>query len=119
MKIEMFRDIIAQRINVEEISHGEWTEGIDECLKKEIELLAEDVDSTIEFLKNDCTATEYYWISEVFEDVVDAVPNRDLVQCYKELKDKFPEEFTTYNIAGVIENAEAIIRWEDEHGKKD
>ena len=27
MKIEMFRDIIAQRINVEEISHGEWTEG--------------------------------------------------------------------------------------------
>jgi hypothetical protein len=30
---------------------------------------------------------------------------------------KFPEECATYNIAGAIEGAEAILRWEAEHGK--
>ncbi len=119
MKIKEFREVIARRKYVEEISYGEWAEGIEECRKKEIEILTEDVLETIEFLKNDCTAEEYSWISEVIDDVVEVVPSKELVQCYKDLMKKFPEECSKYNIAGSVESAEAILKWEKENGKKD
>ena len=118
MNIEKFKEVIERRNYVEKISYGEWTEGIEECLKKEIEILTEDISTTIDFLKNECTADEYCWISEVLEDVVEIVPSKEFVQSYKELMTKFPEEYSKYHIAGCIENAEAILRWEDEHGKR-
>ena len=110
MNIELFKEVIARRIYVEEISQGEWGDGIEECWKKEIEILTEDIPSTIEYLQNDCTADEYSWISEVLDDIVELVPSRELVQCFKILMAKFPEECVKYNIAGSIESAEAILR---------
>lgn len=119
MNIEKFRNVIARRIHIEEISHGEWADGIEECMREEIELLSEDIPATIEFLKNDCTADEYSWISEVIDDVIEKKPSKELLKCYRDLMKKFPEECSKYNIIGSIESAEAILRWEEEHGKKD
>ena len=113
MNIKKFREVIAQRINVEEISHGEWIDGIEECWKKEIEILAEDIPSTIDFLKNECTADEYSWISEILDKLVEITHSKELVSCYKELMKKFPEESVEYNIAACIEDAEAILKWEE------
>ena len=48
MNIEKFREVIARRRYVEEISQGEWADGIEECQKKEIELLTEDIPTTID-----------------------------------------------------------------------
>jgi hypothetical protein len=118
MNKEQFREIIKRREYVEEISQGEWQDGIEECWKKEIEMLSEDIPSTIEFLKNDCTADEYSWISEVIDEVVEKYPDKELVECYKSLMKKFPEECETYNIAGVVEICENILKWEEEHAKK-
>lgn len=114
MNIEKFRKVICERAQC----HDEWTEGIEACWKQEIALLTEDIRSTAEFLKNDCTAEEYSWISEVFEDVITLVSDKELVKCYKDLMLKFPEEYSLYNIAVVIEGAEEILKWEAEHGKK-
>jgi hypothetical protein len=110
--------LVRQRNHVEEISHGEWEDGIEECRKNEIAILAEDIPGTIAFLKNECTSDEYVWISEVFEDVVNMVPSKELVQCYKELMVKFPEACSEYHIETCIENAEAILKWEEEHEKE-
>lgn len=118
MNVEKFRDVIARRIYVEEISCGEWADGIEECWKMEISLLTEDIPSTIDFLYNDCTADEYFWISEVLDDIIDLVHSKELVQCYKDLMEKFPEECSKYNIAESIERAEKILGWEVEHGEK-
>ncbi len=117
MNIDKFREVIKRREYVAEISQDEWDDGIEECWKKEVEILSEDITSTIDFLKNKCTAEEYSWISEILEDIVERKPSADLVKCYKDLMSKFPEECTTYNIAGRIESAEAILKWEAEHGK--
>lgn len=119
MNIAKFREVIKQREYVEEISCGEWADGIEECQKSLIEILSEDIPSTIDFLNNECTAGEYSWISEVLEDIIEKHPNAELVQCYKALMIKFPEECAMYNIAACIEGAEAILKWENEHGKKD
>ena len=118
MNIEKFREVIARRIYFDEISCGEWNEGIEECWKKEIELLIEDIPTTIEFLKNECTADEYSWISEVLDDVVEQAPSKELVKCYKELMAKFPEECSQYNISSFVESAEAILKWKDEYEEK-
>jgi hypothetical protein len=114
MDIKRFREVIKQR----EETDNEWDYGIEQCWKKEIEILSEDIPSTIEFLKNECTSDEYTWISEVIDDVVDKYPSKELVECYKSLLSKFPEKCEKYNIAGVIEICENILKWEDENGKK-
>ena len=114
MRIDEFRKIIHER----EQCHDEWTQGVEQCWKKEIALLTEDINSTIEFLRTDCTANEYSWISEVLDDVISIIPSKEFIQCYKELMEKFPEECSEYNIAESIENAEAILQWEDAHEKK-
>ena len=53
MNIEKFREIIKERIYVEEISQGEWQDGIDKCWRQEIDILSEDIPSSISFLTND------------------------------------------------------------------
>lgn len=117
MNIDKFREVIKRREYISEISQDEWDDGIEECWRNEIEILSEDLPSTIDFLNNECTASEYSWISEVLEDIIEKKPNAELVKCYKALMTKFPEECATYNIAGRIEGAEAILRWEAEHGE--
>lgn len=47
MKTEVFREIIKQREYVEEISYGEWADGIEVCCKQEISILSEDIPGTI------------------------------------------------------------------------
>jgi hypothetical protein len=106
--------VVQERIHC----HDEWSYGIEQCWKKEIELLTDDIAGTIEFLRNDCTADEYIWISEVLEEVVEIIPNKEFVQVYKSLRIKFPEEYATYNIAGCVEEAEKILEWEDQNVKK-
>lgn len=109
MNINLFREIIQEREYVETISQGEWAEGIDSCCKKEIDILTEDVDSTIEFLKNDCSEKDFVWISEVIEDLAEITKSLALIACYKSLAMKFSEECKTYCIEESIKNAEVIL----------
>jgi len=114
MNIKGFRELIKQR----EETDDEWDYGVEQCWKKEVEFLSEDITSTIEFLDTECTAKEYSWISEVLEDVIEKKPSKELIECYKSLAIKFPEECEKYNISGVVEICENILKWEEENGKK-
>jgi hypothetical protein len=118
MNIEKFREVIAELNYVEEISQGEDYFTTEKCWKKEIEILSEDIPSTIEFLKNECTADEYMWISEVIEDVIDINPSNELVDCYESLREKFPEVYQKYNIAGVVDICQNILKWKEKNGQK-
>lgn len=111
MRKEEFRKVIQERIEC----HDEWADGIEHCWKKEIEILSEDISSTIEFLQTDCTADEYSWISEIIDDLAAKTQSRELIACYKSLMAKFPEECKTYNIAGSIEYAEAELIGDSEN----
>ena len=59
MDIIKFREVIRQR----EETDDEWDYGIEQCWEQEIAILTEDIPTTIEYLKNECTAHEYSWIS--------------------------------------------------------
>jgi hypothetical protein len=118
MNIEKFREVIAELNYVEEISQGEDYFTTEKCWKKEIEILSEDIPSTIEFLKNECTADEYSWISEVIDGVIEIKPSEELVECYKSLMEKFPEECKKYNISGIVEICENILKRKEKNGQK-
>jgi len=113
MNIDKFREVIKERIRISVETQDEWDYGIDQCLKQEVEILSEDIAGAIEFLKNECTADEYSWIGEILEELIEKTKSKELLDCYKSLIKKFPEECKTYYIEETIKNAEMII-WKDE-----
>lgn len=50
-----------------------------ECWENETEILSEDVSTTIEFILNTCDDETFYWLSEVFEDVVEKTQSQALL----------------------------------------
>ena len=113
MNVNEFRETIKRLEYVNEISQGNWHDEIEKCWRKEIEILSEDIESTIRFLKNECTNDEYSWISEIIDDLIEVTRSRELLDCYKELMLKFPEECKIYNIKESIEYAKDFLEGND------
>ena len=84
MNIEKFREAIKERKRISEECYDEWDYGIEKCWKQEIEILTEDIPSSILFLQNECTADEYSWISEVIEKKKKKTNSYEFVMCYKD-----------------------------------
>ncbi|MCT7845617.1 MAG: hypothetical protein N4R06_01740 [Lactobacillus iners] len=105
MDVQKFKEVIRRRKE----THDEYDYGVEMCNKEEIQVLAEDIPSTIEYLKNDCTADEFVWISEIIDDLAEKTRNRELMECYKSLMGKFPEESKRYHVDFCIECAEDFL----------
>lgn len=71
-----------------------------------IELFVQHPQEVKAFLKNDCTETEFSYLSEIFDDIATASQNRDYVDCFNELAKKYPEETKKYNIQYFIDDME-------------
>lgn len=118
MNIAEFREVIKRREYVAEISSDEWQDGIEQCWKKEIELMTEDVSSAIDFLRNDCTEDEFAWLSEVIDDIAARSESQQIVDAYKGLIAKYPETSREYHIADIVEKyARQIAPGEAPDGK--
>lgn len=92
--------------------------GIDDCpdyyetsrtIKAEIELLSRNLQDTIQFLDNDCTAEQLIWISEVFEEISAKFQSWDFIDALYRCTDKYPEESKRYNIKDCIEFAIGVL----------
>ena len=82
---------------------------IEPLWEKEIELFTRDIHDTINFLQNDCTASQFSWMSEVWDEIAEKTKSAEFVECLKEVAKKFPEECAKFNIAGSIESAEGYL----------
>lgn len=105
MDVVKFREAIRERSEISD----EWSFGIEQCWKKEIEILSQDIPSTIEYLKNECTADEYSWISEIIDDLAETTQSKELIESYKNLEIKYPDEYKKYNISSSIKFAESTL----------
>lgn len=56
MDVQRFKEVIQKRDNTDD----EYDYGVEVCDKEEIEILSEDVPSTVAYLKNDCTPKEFF-----------------------------------------------------------
>ena len=75
------------------------------AINAEIELLSRNLQETIDFLDNDCTADQLSWMSEVFEEISAKLQSWDFIDALNRCADKYPEECKVYNIRECIEYA--------------
>ena len=74
-------------------------------INAEIDLLARNLQETVDFLDNDCTEEQLVWLSEVFEEISAKLQSWDFIDALNRCADKYPEECKIYNIRECIEYA--------------
>ena len=86
----------------------------EETWKKEIEILCENMDETVRYLKEECTAAGFSWISEVMEDVAERTQSLEFVEALYQVAKKYPEEVKKYNIMSFIDGSKDTLKqfWE-------
>lgn len=75
------------------------------AINAEIELFSRNLQETIDFLDNDCTADQLSWMSEVFEEISAKLQSWDFIDALNRCADKYPEECKVYSIKECIEYA--------------
>ena len=79
------------------------------AIKAEIELFTRNLQETIQFLDNDCTADQLSWLSEVFDPISAKLQSWEFIDALKRAADRFPEECAQYNIRECILFAEGQL----------
>lgn len=102
---EEIRAAIQKRISTDD----EWTYGVSQCWSEEIEILSRSIKDTIAFLETDCTADEFSWLSEVFEQVAKRTQSRAFVDCLYSVARKYPDVCEMYHIDFVLQCADGAI----------
>ena len=74
-----------------------------------VKALSADVDDTIAFL-GECTADEFGWMSEIFEEVAYATHSQKLVDALYETAKRFPDECERLSIVDFIDEAQDIVQ---------
>lgn len=55
-----------------------------ESWRKLTEILSENISETIRFFQQECTDEELFWLSEVFEEVVEETQSKELIQVLRD-----------------------------------
>ena len=105
MDVQRFKEVIQKRINTVD----EYYVGVEECWKEEIEILSQDIPSTVAYLKNECTADEFAWICEIIDDLAVKTKSREIVEAYKNLGKKYPDMAKTFSFEFCASYAEEAL----------
>ena len=105
----MITEEIRVAIQKRAATDDEWAYSVDQCCKEEIEILSRDIEDTLSFLETECTAEEFSWLSEVFDDVAEKTQSRALVNCFYRIAKKYPEECEKYYIDRVLRYAQGAL----------
>ena len=74
MKFNTLREVVQFRIVEREDNY--WVE---DYWKAAIEMYVKDLSATIMFFQNDCDDEELYFLSEIFEEIVEQTQSKELV----------------------------------------
>ena len=83
MMKENIADVINERIRISDETQDNWDYGIEQCWKKYVEILSADIDKSIEFFLHDCTDEEFYWLSEIFEEIAEKTQSKQLIFAWR------------------------------------
>lgn len=105
MIAEEIRAVIAKRSEIP----VEWEHFIEQCWLEEIEILSRNINDTIDFLENECTAEEFSWLDEVFDDVAEKTKSRRFVDCLYRVADKYSKELAGNHVVENLKFAEMAL----------
>jgi hypothetical protein len=106
MDVTKLKSIIKEREN----TNDEYDYGIEQCHKKMLDIITQDAEGTVDFLRNECTANEFSWLSEIFDEIAVATNSHEIIDALYFLCKKYPEESKIYNILPFVENAESLLK---------
>ena len=78
-------------------------------IKAEIELFSRNLQETVQFLDNDCTADQLIWLSEVFEEISAKLQSWEFIDALSRCFDKYQKECEGYNVRNCILYAEGQL----------
>ena len=102
--------IIAERYRLSKVYDGEWAYPIQLCWDQLTEIFTKNMDDTIDFLDNVCTADEFGWISDVFDFVAEKSQSKKFIEALYRVAKKYPEEVQDNNLMFFIEDAASKIK---------
>lgn len=105
MDFNDYKEIIQKRAEI----NSEWYTEIEKIWDKMVILFSNDIEKTILFIKTDCTADEFVWLSEIFEEIAEKTKSKEFINCLYETSKKFPDETEQYNIISFIDDAAAVL----------
>lgn len=103
MNSNCFKEIINKRMNIDDENYME----VEKCRKEMEKIFSDDINQTIAFL-SECTADEFSWLSEVFDQITEKTHSKDFIKALYKTAKKYPEETEKYNIYDFINSAQYI-----------
>lgn len=102
---EKYAALIAEREKIEEdIDYDN-----NPVIKEMIGLLAENVDATVSFLDNECSESQFIWMSEIFDEIAELTKSKDFIKALRRVAKKYPKAVEKYNLEYFIDSAEEYI----------
>lgn len=101
-----YQSLIEKRKKIEYIVEWETEPIIQEMIK----LLTRNIDETIKYLKTECTADEIFWMSEIFDELVETTQSKLLIDVLQETIDKYPTKDREYHLSEMLNIAKMFIK---------
>lgn len=70
----------AAQFRIHESEENYW---IEDYWKAAVEAGTQNISDTIAYFLHDCTDEEFFWLSEIFSDLSEKVPNKELVEALR------------------------------------
>lgn len=105
MNISKLKQILSRRISLD--PNDDYA--IYDCWTQEINILSKNIQETVAFLENECTDEEFYWLSEIFEDIAYNTQSTEFINCIKNRLNRISDKSLIESIQTDIEFAESNI----------
>lgn len=105
MMTEKLRKAIEKRASTD----SEWDYGVQQSWKAALSIIAESFEGIVDFIENDCTADEFSWLSEIYDEIVDIFPTKRIIEALRKTAKKYPEEVKRYNLNYCIDEADGHL----------
>lgn len=76
---------------------------------QEAELFASDIEKGIEFIQNECSDEELYWLSEVFIDIIEKSQSLELLAALQKRSEKVSDAEKKNDIDNEIQYSRSLI----------
>lgn len=83
--------------------------GLEKIWKEEILILVKDIKTTNCFILNECSDEDLYWMSEIFEEVVQKTQSKDFINVLRHRVKKVSNKGYQKNIEQEIGFAESCL----------
>lgn len=89
-------------IKIREDTPDEWDYGCQKVNNEMVNLISNNITDSINYVLEQCTASEFSWLSEIFEEIVEKTLSQEFINALYITAKKYPIETKKYHIDDAI-----------------